>query len=321
MGQENDHAVYGRLLESVHFSGYSMERACREFEFLLEDDRWKNVGSGFEDINQFLESVDLGDFKMVAHRRKTIAKKLDALAAKQTSIAKTIGVDNSTISKDLKVEKSTKREPSDNKSLHSKDIKSVDVENVEKSITQSFSISPEDVTKHADKQAQKENKSTENGDEWYTPEWLFRSLGLMFAIDVCAPSDLQYVTTPAEAYFDEALDGLAQEWDGMVWCNPPYSTPEPWALKCVDHGNGLLLTHMPMNAEWCSVVWQSCDGIRLFQAMEFLRPDGQKQRPGYWLQLAAFGDVATDALARMVVPNDVAENPRRVPSPMWVPHA
>lgn len=159
------------------------------------------------------------------------------------------------------------------------------------------------------------------GDEWYTPKWLFDALGLVFSIDVCSPIDRTHVNVPTETYFTEIDDGLAQEWEGLIWCNPPYSTPEPWATRCVEHGNGLLLVHMPMNAGWCVDVWHAADGIRLFQGMEFVRPDGTSQRPGYWLQLAAFGDVAAQALASMRVPAEVAVNPRRVPSPMWVAHA
>ncbi len=155
------------------------------------------------------------------------------------------------------------------------------------------------------------------GDEWYTPKWLFDSLGIFYEIDVCSPVDRDYVNVPAESFYTEEDDGLAQPWSGTVWCNPPYSTPEPWARKSIDHGDGLLLVHMPMNAGWCVDVWRACDGIRLFQAMEFVRPDGLLQRPGYWLQLAAFGETATAALARMRVPDDVAENARRMPSPMW----
>lgn len=156
------------------------------------------------------------------------------------------------------------------------------------------------------------------GDEWYTPRWLFDALAIKFSIDVCAPEDLTHVTTPATKYFTPADDGLKQKWHGTIWCNPPYSEPEPWALRCVEHGDGLLLTHIPMNAEWCAKVWDACDAIRLFQAIEFVRPDGITQRPGTWLQLAAFGTKATNALANLKVPSEIAINPRRVPSPMWV---
>lgn len=155
------------------------------------------------------------------------------------------------------------------------------------------------------------------GDEWYTPEWLFDGLGIRYSIDVCSPTDRTHVSTPAGHWYTEADDGLAQPWEGTVWCNPPYSTPAPWAERMVAHGDGLLLTHVPINAAWAGDVWHACDGVRFFQAMEFVRADGSLQRPGYWLMLAAFGPTAAVALAGLTVPDDVAANPRRVPSPMW----
>lgn len=156
-----------------------------------------------------------------------------------------------------------------------------------------------------------------DGDEWYTPRWLFDAFGITFAIDVCAPLDRTYSAVPAERNFTVDDDGLAQTWNGTVWCNPPYSQPEPWARRMIHHRDGLLLTHIPMNAGWCVDVWEACDGIRLFQAMEFVRPDGSSQRPGYWLQLAAFGSVATEALTRVQPLGAAAFNKRRVASPMW----
>jgi len=155
------------------------------------------------------------------------------------------------------------------------------------------------------------------GDEWYTPKWLFDALGIRFSIDVCAPLDRTFSSVPAERHFTIEDDGLAQPWEGTVWCNPPYSKAEPWARRMIHHGDGLLLTHVPMNAGWCIDVWEACDAIRLFQAMEFVRPDGTSQRPAWWLQLAAFGPAATEALARLQPLGDAALNRRRVASPMW----
>ena len=165
--------------------------------------------------------------------------------------------------------------------------------------------------------AARKNTSGNDGDEWYTPRWLFDALGLVYDLDVCSPADRTHVNVPTAQFYTADDDGLAQPWHGTVWCNPPYSDPEPWARKMIEHGSGLLLVHMPMNAGWCVDVWHSCDGIRLFQALEFVRPDGSTQRPGYWLQLAAFGPVAAQALADLKVPDNVATNIRRVPSPMW----
>lgn len=156
------------------------------------------------------------------------------------------------------------------------------------------------------------------GDEWYTPQWLFDALGIeKYWADVCAPLDRTHSAVPAERHFTVDDDGLAQPWHGTVWCNPPYSKPEPWARRMIHHRDGLLLTHIPMNAGWCIEMWEACDAIRLFQAMEFVRPDGSTQRPGYWLQLAAFGPAAMEALARLQPLGQAAANKRRVASPMW----
>lgn len=148
-------------------------------------------------------------------------------------------------------------------------------------------------------------KTSEASDEWYTPKWLFDALGLMFAIDVCSPADRAHVAVPTESWYTEEDDGLAQEWKGLCWCNPPYSDAEPWADKMIEHGDGLLLTHVPMNGEWMLDVWRACDAFRLFQGMDFVRPSGDLQRPAWWLCLAAFGPQSASALLQMEIPSDI----------------
>jgi hypothetical protein len=154
----------------------------------------------------------------------------------------------------------------------------------------------------------------EPDDEWYTPPWLFDALGLTFDLDVCAPVDRTYSAVPAERFYTEENDGLAQPWDGLVWCNPPYSTPRVWAERMIDHGDGVLLSHVPINGLWCLDVWDRCDRLRLLQGMEFVRPDGNVQRPAYWLQLVAFGGRAARALDEMTVAAEVRDRfrPSRV---------
>lgn len=156
-------------------------------------------------------------------------------------------------------------------------------------------------------------------DEWYTPGWLFDALGLRFDIDVCAPTDRTHCAVPAERFFTEADDGLAQDWDGLVWCNPPYSNPTPWGLRMIEHGEGLLLSHVPINGLWCLQVWRRCTVLCLLQGMEFVRPSGQIQRPAYWLQLAAFGPVAAEALERLEENIGEEVRDRFRPSPAFIP--
>ena len=133
-------------------------------------------------------------------------------------------------------------------------------------------------------------------NQWFTPAWLFDQLGVTFDIDVCAPEDRTHAAVPAHYYYTAAIDGLAQDWHGLVWCNPPYSDPEAWADRMIEHGNGLLLVHMPNNAHWATRVQWAATAARLIQSMHFTRPDGTDQRPGYSLMLLAFGDLAAQAL-------------------------
>lgn len=146
----------------------------------------------------------------------------------------------------------------------------------------------------------------EHGDDWYTPGWLFDQLGLTFDVDVCAPARSDMRTVPARRYYTEIDDGLAHQWDGLVWCNPPYSDAAPWTSRWLAHGNGLLLTHIPANASWAVDVWQRANAAVWLQAMHFERPNGQTYRPGYALQLAALGDTAVNALHRVDAPKSGA---------------
>ena len=82
-------------------------------------------------------------------------------------------------------------------------------------------------------------------DEWATPSYLFDELDeeFHFTLDVCAGEDNH--KTPE--YFDRETDGLAQEWKGTCWMNPPYGrTIGAWVKKAYEAarggGGGCLLT-------------------------------------------------------------------------------
>jgi len=317
--EESADTMHGRLLESVHITGYTMERACIGLEWLLEEDRWKTIGDGFEDIDAFLDTINLSDINVT--RRKKLAKKLDEVHASQRATARALGVNEITVARDLGKKRGATSV--DLPSLSDKELEDGTATDVAPERPNPLTTEGSEAARTVGKQVTKafdkaQQYGHDQGDEWFTPKWLFDALGIRFSIDVCSPKDLTHVTTPADKHFNEDDDGLKQLWSGTIWCNPPYSDPEPWALKCVKHANGLLLTHIPMNAGWCIEVWQTCDAIRLFQAIEFVRPDGTTQRPGTWLQLAAWGKKATKALLKLKIPADIAENPRRVPSPMWI---
>lgn len=79
-----------------------------------------------------------------------------------------------------------------------------------------------------------------NTDDWYTPPWVFAGMAVRFDLDVCAPpGGVPWV--PADRHFTIADDGLSEPWAGIVWCNPPYSSPTLWCRRWAHHSDGALL--------------------------------------------------------------------------------
>jgi phage N-6-adenine-methyltransferase len=64
--------------------------------------------------------------------------------------------------------------------------------------------------------------------QWFTPEEVLAAVRVTFGgtIDIdpatCAEAQQR---VQARAYYDEATNGLAHEWNGKVFLNPPYDTP------------------------------------------------------------------------------------------------
>jgi N6-adenosine-specific RNA methylase IME4 len=99
--------AYGRLSEGLHITGYSVERACENLEWLLVDDRWA-LGGRFSDVNAFMDSIRLDKFRALAESRKRIAVRIRELqpGLSNRRIAKALGVDEGTIRRDTAAENS-----------------------------------------------------------------------------------------------------------------------------------------------------------------------------------------------------------------------
>jgi hypothetical protein len=94
--------AYGALREGVFIAGFSFERACAKLEWLLQQDRWRGVGDGFDNVNKFMASIRLDSFRTVAEQRKRIAQRIKELQPKASNrqIAKSLGVGRRTVDRD-----------------------------------------------------------------------------------------------------------------------------------------------------------------------------------------------------------------------------
>lgn len=72
--------------------------------------------------------------------------------------------------------------------------------------------------------------NTDLKDVWETPDDIFDMLD-PFDVDPCAGQDTGIGT---EANFTVEDDGLAQDWFGRVFVNPPFSQKTDWLQKAID---------------------------------------------------------------------------------------
>lgn len=73
--------------------------------------------------------------------------------------------------------------------------------------------------------------------EWETPQPLFDTLNAEFGfeVDVCASPGLE----KCPRYYSPEENGLAQDWRGICWMNPPYGDEIPrWVAKAHEAGTG-----------------------------------------------------------------------------------
>ena len=112
-------------------------------------------------------------------------------------------------------------------------------------------------------------------DDCYTPKWVFEAMGLRFDLDVAAPIGGPW-HVPCERYYTAEDDGLAQEWDGLVWCNPPYSNYTPWADRFARHDKGMALMGILLpEVRWFPTVMRAADAVTMISC-DFARPDSPK---------------------------------------------
>jgi phage N-6-adenine-methyltransferase len=120
------------------------------------------------------------------------------------------------------------------------------------------------------------NESTVSGtDVWLTPPSILEALG-EFDLDPCSSLNRPWDT--AKHHYTIEDDGLAQEWFGRVWCNPPYGKAmNPFLDKMVKHGNGIVLIFARTETKaFFDYVWDKADAILFIKGrLKFHTPDGK----------------------------------------------
>lgn len=144
-------------------------------------------------------------------------------------------------------------------------------------------------------------EATGKSDEWYTPKYIFDSLGCEFDQDVAAPVNRVYCHVPALDFITEK--SLIEPWKGFVWMNPPFGGRNgimDWLNKIALHGDGIALTPDRTSAPWWQKAAQQADCV-LFVAgkIKFIKPDGSLgKQPGTGTTLFGYGVNAIQALER-----------------------
>lgn len=114
--------------------------------------------------------------------------------------------------------------------------------------------------------------------EWATPQELFDALDaeFRFTLDACATPE----NAKCAAFYTKADDGLAQDWRGSVWCNPPYGREiGAWIRKgyqaAQDGATVVMLIPSRTDTRWWHEYVMKADEIRFLRGR--LKFGGAKQ--------------------------------------------
>jgi hypothetical protein len=139
----------------------------------------------------------------------------------------------------------------------------------------------------------KQHQRTEGmSDEWLTPPEILRALGC-FDLDPCSPAVRPWPT--ARQHISLPACGLAAEWRGRVWCNPPFNryVRQKWMAKMADHGNGIMLIPAATETEaFDAYVWRRASAVCFVKKRpHFHFVDGTRARAncGCSIVLVAYG--------------------------------
>jgi hypothetical protein len=165
-------------------------------------------------------------------------------------------------------------------------------------------------------------KSTGN-NEWYTPsKYTDAARLIMGGIDTDPASSLEAnKVVKASVYFSKEDDGLAKNWSGRVWMNPPFAQPfvRLFSEKIAHHyrlgdvSQACVLVNNGTETRHGQMLLASCDAVCFTQGrIRFLAPDAitknaplQGQMILYFgINIESFCSVFSEFGVTMVSPNE-----------------
>lgn len=137
---------------------------------------------------------------------------------------------------------------------------------------------------------------------WLTPLEHVRDLG-EFDLDPCAAPGHQ----TARRLICLPEDGLAADWEGRVWLNPPYGRETwEWLDRLAEHGSGTALIFARTETKgFVEQVWAKAKAVKFLHGrVHFLREDGTpgKGNAGAPSVLVAYSEADATALENSSLP-------------------
>jgi phage N-6-adenine-methyltransferase len=115
---------------------------------------------------------------------------------------------------------------------------------------------------------------------WRTPRTLGANLVNMFYLNLDAAADDSNKLCPV--YWSEADDGLSREWNGRVWCNPPFSGCRDWVEKAIEEVDSrraqcvIMLLPAHVGLSWFTLAADRAPFWLFDRRIKYEPPDGVK---------------------------------------------
>ena len=145
------------------------------------------------------------------------------------------------------------------------------------------------------------NEDQKTSDDYCTPPEFFEQLNIRFDLDVASPvGGCHWI--PADNYYDQQSDGLASNWFGTIFMNPPFSHTALWGRKFVEHGCGVAIVPIS-RAHWFNALWADAS-VKLaipYQDKTLFRFIKNGKRVGVFMPIivAAMGNKSIEAISRI----------------------